>query len=186
MTMTYTHHPYGEQRVIAIEYQWIDKGWRPFDVFTIKNGSTSLYCHQWDFDWCRRDGVLIYRCTGSGGGVYFGPLCEPNHKSETAPRLWWDRAFPNPRGCQIKSKPVTERTINRWGYRIIGAPLLLKSSWGDTTNPFEVGEYGDTTWCARCMDHVNTENLCSHIWFCDECGNYSSPSDRCGHRASTE
>jgi hypothetical protein len=46
---------------------------------------------------------------------------------------------------------------------------------------FENAIEGETIWCSRCKDQILEEDPCDHIWWCDTCGTWSVPGDRCGH-----
>ena len=93
--------------------------------------------------------------------------------------VWWNRQIGVPvSGRTVRRRVLSDATVRRWGYDILTAPLPL----GRTANPFDEGCEGATEYCARCGDCLPTENLCAHVWYCEICGVYSTPQDRCKHR----
>ena len=174
------------EQVAAIEYHLLGDLWLPHSVFTSSpsRGPAADFCYgEFDFNWCRRDRTLYYHCSGSGpGGFYIHPNGKGNWPKL---KLWWDSAFTYPRnGGKFSLKELSHRTVKRFGYEIIAAPIPLRSDDGtvQSANPFEMALHGDTVYCSRCEDDLPSEHLCHHIWWCDKCGWYSSPSERCKHR----
>lgn len=43
-------------------------------------------------------------------------------------------------------------------------------------------------YCSTCDDYFpdHVEEFCEHVWWCDECGDVSTPDDRCGHSRDGE
>lgn len=175
---------YGDEQVVAIEYhatQYKAYGRKktliPFSVFTIGKdhpGRNKGY----DFEWCRRDQSLYFNQTSSGISFYLSPLSEP----EISPRVavWWDRNATFPTDSGNEKKRLSDKTVWKWGYEILNEPVMI----GEHFNPFAEACHGDTEYCSRCNDHLPTDSPCTHIWFCDKCGCFSSPQDRCGHKRS--
>jgi hypothetical protein len=46
---------------------------------------------------------------------------------------------------------------------------------------FDDCQDSDCEYCGVCKDWLPTDCLCDHIWWCEECGWWSSPDERCEH-----
>jgi hypothetical protein len=136
--------------------------------------STSVY----DFDWCERDQTLYQHKSGGGGeNFYIHPSGEPAKPPRCA--VWWNREIVKPTNGRIRTSFLGERYLRRIGYDVLTEPLPVL---GGSENPFSDACDGDVEYCSRCNDHLPTDNLCDHIWYCEKCGVYSTPSERCKHR----
>lgn len=169
------------ERVVAIEYH--PSGPRnalvPHSVFTTDHASPSKYCDSYDFDWCRRDKTIYYHLSGSGS-FYMHPIGSGFRKPPRA-AVWWDSSIivgPTNGGNSSK-RTIGANTLRRWGYDVLPEPAVLP---GGIINPFDDAVMDDTEYCSRCKDKLPTERLCSHVWYCEKCGCYSSPGERCKHR----
>lgn len=189
MILTFTNgyrHDAEPERIVAIEYQPTgpNNGLVPFNVFTVipsrvrKGGFTFS---NYDFDWCKRDECLYYHCSGGGGSFYMHPLAKPHTKPRCA--VWYESSIVKPtNGGNCSHRPISNRTLERWGYDVFSEPLLLDFYGSKTHNPFEMASEDEVEYCPRCNDHLPTTNLCAHIWYCEKCGEYSVPGTRCRHR----
>lgn len=183
--LTYNHgYSRGEERIVAIEYRRERLPSKeeiivPFQVFTTDHQNPSAWiCGHYDFDWCRRDECLYYHLSGSGGRFYIHPLARPA-KPPLVP-LWWDSSLVHPtNGGNSSNRKLSDATVTRFGYKIVPEPLPLFSV---SANPFNDAHHASVEYCTRCGDHLQDDGLCEHIWWCEKCGVYSAPQDRCGHK----
>jgi hypothetical protein len=177
--MTLTDIGLPDETVAAIVYQ--PEGKRktlvPFTVFTYKTHNGLLLWSEWDFDFCRRDGRLYYHCSGCGPSPCLNVKVTPAKPPLCA--VWWDSAVV----ASFRSGDGTDRVLDAdeilaMGYTVMTEPKVS----GFAGNPFFDASNDSTEWCSRCRDRLPKQNLCRHIWWCSECGMYSTPGCRCGHR----
>lgn len=130
-----------------------------------------------DFEWCKKYGLLYFTCSGSGCGredpdhsvcAFVEPASLPG-KIWTAPNVrlhrWESRDKPEIR--------VDDAILKKMGYRRLKQPLLLKDWRGNKTrNPFEAGEEcdGHMEYCSICDDYLPDESLCDHLMWSDSNG----------------
>lgn len=179
--LTFENYHGDMERVVAIEYHPFQGSMLPFSAFSTDNQNPTDYLHCYDMEWCKRDSVLYYHCSGSGTGFYIHPLCFPNKKPRCA--IWWDRGIVSPtNGGNCSHRKLSDRTVSKFGYGILNEPLVLSTG---TRNPFEFGQHGDTEYCSKCDDHLQSDDTdapCKHLWWCEKCGDWSKPGERCKHR----
>ena len=170
------------ERIVAIEYhpEGPKNALLPFSVFTVNHAKPSAWISGiYDFDWCKRDEMLYYHCSGCGGRFPMHPLSKPSATPRYA--VWWDASLVAPtNGGNCSSRKLSADTIRKWGYDVLESPLPIL---GGGVNPFEENACMDSVeYCANCKDYLPTESLCSHIWWCEKCADYSKPGERCKHR----
>jgi hypothetical protein len=160
------------ERVVAVEYHPLNNRLFPVSVFTMSNDGSprdGWISGLYDFAWCKRNGALYYDLSGSGGRFYIHPLCRPNDPPRCA--LWWERSLVWPtNGGNCSHRRLSDKTVRRFGYDILANPL---------GNPFDDACWGNTEYCVRCDDHLPADELCSHVWWCEKCGDFSKPGSRC-------
>ena len=178
---------YREHDIAAIIYHPCGKAGTmlPHSVFTLLQrpvSPTDYYSHEWDFDWCETYGSLYFHESGMGPeGIYLNALAEPKTPPSCA---IWTSPLVRVTSGRIPRRFIGEATMRRYGYAVLSEPLLLKADGLEGTNPFELGGEAETEFCARCADHLPSDSLCAHIWWCEKCGTFSTPQDRCKHRRS--
>jgi len=169
------------ERVIAIQYAPSGPGdaLLPFQVFTDSNAADTSVS-DYDFDWCRRDEMMYYHLSGCGHRVFVSPLA----RQRTPPRaaFWYDRTACAPTNAgNCSGRRIGDNTLRRWGYDVLDVPVML---FGLACNPFrlDIVSMDDVEYCSTCTDYLPTGSLCQHIWWCEECEEYSTPDRRCEHR----
>lgn len=167
---------YEGRPIVMIEYHQHGKLWMPHEVFVSHAPKHSNYCSHFDFNWCKRDGALLYHEAGSGPGAYLNGW--PNAKRVHA-KLWWNHEL----GAALRQgsgEPVTD--FRALGFDLLTHPVKLG---GTDQNPFEYGSEGGVVYCTKCNDHLPEANVCSHIFWCERCnewGGSEGNKERCRHR----
>lgn len=171
-------------RIVAIEY----RDGKPFSVVTEMHWDHSgkpwfiagrdtpngVAGHDWDFEWCNRDGVCRYDLSGFGGKPRFCAhrFCEP---SPPPAELWIAEGTPvftYTRNCKER-RVESDAELLKLGYKRLRRPKLLKGRFGDKTrNPFDAAWEGRAIYCDRCDDYLPDENPCEHLEWCDECASW--------------
>lgn len=173
------------ERIVAIVYN--PNGPRrcllPFSAFTVRHDKppkdgwiSGIY----DIEWCRRDGMLYYHCSGGGGHFYLNRVCR--RKGEPHCAVWWNSKLVTPHRDNGKQPAMlTPHQVRRLGYRIVSRPLRILGT--SDRHPLENLFSGleDTMYCSKCDDWLPFDNMCSHVLWCDECGWWSTPSEPCRH-----
>ena len=185
-SMTYINNEQPET-VAAIVYHTVDGKMIPHSVFTAewvdrsKLGKgyppSGYFVHVYDFDWCKRNEQLYQHNSGSGGNFYLGRMAFP--KSTPRCAVWWDPHLVQPHNDRSPASEIGVAHIRRIGYDILDKPLVL---FDGSQNPFDHALESEVEYCSKCDDHLPTDDLCEHIWWCEKCGEYSIPGSRCKHR----
>src|SRR3989339_639787 len=133
--------------ITAIEYHRCGSGWKPFVVWA---GGT-----EYDFQWCKQDGILAYYLSGSGPDPSELHLSAFADATKLCAKLWYDHArlhLVDGTGRQIADKDA-----RKLGYQVIPEPL--------DGNPFEDDDAieGDTEYCQQCGDYHPSEQMCRHV-----------------------
>ena len=177
-------------RIVAIEYQ---DGW-PVNVLTEEHWDhrnkpwfrpgrsqpTGICPQYWDFNYSKASETLYYHNSGSGGEVRY-IVSRFVHPDPPPAHLWVADGIPIVRTVRARGtergwteRRVGDRELLRLGYRRLRHPRRLPERYGNlrTTNPFAVGEEGETVWCEQCEDHQPTDGSyspCEHISWCHQC-----------------
>ena len=129
---------------------------RPFSVATRHEGCNQTY----DFEWCKAHAELYYDESG-GGPTAFAEGARDDH--------WWARSD-------------LREDVHILGVLAANRLKELPAEWRD---PFRNAMDEDTTWCEICKDYWPDSDLCQHIWWCEECGWWTTPTEPCPHRKGT-
>lgn len=126
--------------VVFIEY----RGGRPFAARV----RTSEGCTEFEFDWCKRDGLAYYRELGDGGDPNVAKLSRYN----ADPSEFW--------------AADDVRLVDDYGNTVLDASetdgwVRLAKPQGD---PFEGAAESDTEGCGVCNDRLPSEQLCGHLF----------------------
>lgn len=164
------------EKILAIEYFRDDSGKiLPFSVFTAGSDNPD-YHSEYDFDFCKSNQTLYYHNSSMGCAFYVNKLANPSIPPSSF--LWWDKSIhPESNDGQAR-RHLTVEEIKAIGYGVIGEPLEIDGS----KNPFDNAEYGELQYCSECDEFFREDDLCEHIWWCDKCGWFSTPDERCGHK----
>lgn len=147
----------------------------------------------WDVDYSKKYGYLFHMsgCGGNGPievrGIYF---VEGNGKPNIREKdpQWVDARDKPPFEEQLRTQAIRKRNRTR---RLAKLPKSIDLREGEDildwlqSNCIE----GDSVWCSICRDCFpgsDDWNLCEHCWWCDEAGNYSTPTERCDCKSREE
>lgn len=146
-------------KVVFIEFN--DDG-RPFSVCVRREGDGVAF-DDYDVEYRKASGNLYARHSGTG---YKPEVCLGSSR-----RNFW-------------AGPGILVTVSRWPEEIyVPAPesyrVELPAKYAGELWSWAVE--GRCEWCSVCEDWMPIENavLCEHIWYCDECGEWSTPEERC-------
>lgn len=135
---------------------------------------------QYDVDLSRRYGY-IYHLSGSGGGnavevsgIYFATQGVSIRETPTNLVHATDR----PPWRSQKTKVIRERNRTR-RLRSLPRSFPLEAGWDLLTWLEYNAINSETVWCSACGDDLPETDLCDHCWWCDETGEWSTPSERC-------
>lgn len=126
----------------------------------------------WDFSWSRADKTLYFHQSGGGGELRF---CIGEFVKKTPPPglIWVAEGVPLVVCGSKKDRIITtDAQLLKLGYRRLKKPLMLL---GESRNPFEVGQEGETIWCDICKDDLYEEGWndpCKHMTWCEGCSDY--------------
>jgi hypothetical protein len=166
--------------IVLIEYHRHGTFWMPHQVFVSHAPKHPNYCDVFDFEYCNRDGDLLYHESGSGGGAYINGW--PGSKRVHA-KLWWNHEA----GVELTTGGGDKVTDFRaLGFEYLTHPIKLGTT---EANPFTYGLEGEVLYCTKCKDHLPDDHLCEHIFWCDRCeewGGAYGNKERCKHRKPTE
>lgn len=164
--------------VAAIEY----RDDRPFSVMTINEwehgGKSGISADSYDFEWCKRDALLYYDATETGplGGFCVSRFVNPN---PPLAKIWLKDGIKATPSWKDSDEPFTESELLEMGYLLIAEPLTLDLGWGTPSpNPFDHAIEGDCVQCVKCDDLIPEDNICEHMAWCDECGDWHYVEDR--------
>lgn len=142
-------------RVVMAEFQ----GGQPWAIHTTESGKG--FDH-YDIEESKSRGYWCYHMSGGGPNLIVDD-CE----------YWVAEDFArHVRGYQRSTGDVAPADLSK---RLVELPLDLQTFIDDMVDT-------DTAYCGTCKDMLPTDDLCSHIWWCDECGWWSIPSERCSHK----
>lgn len=165
-------------RVMAIEYS--DD--RPFVVVTTASPDLSLPCRAewWDFEYCKRDNRLYFDAVGSGGDARFYYVGGEALPCRAPTKLWLaEGVVPHDSRDDDNKIALSADELLARGYVLIGEPIELNLGWdGPTPNPFDHGHEDDCCYCKTCDDWLPEESMCSHLAWCDDCGDWYYVDDR--------
>jgi hypothetical protein len=154
-------------RIIAAQFHLREDG--TYELFSLwhfqQHERGHWYYHCYDVDWCKRDQSYVFHQSGGGptpieiDGLYWA--------SEGAPIT--------ERPCQLVDDDARERNATR---RLPEVPIDIEGcadvlDWLENTAQDEGTEY-----CSVCDDRLPTDDLCEHIWWCEETAWYSTPDER--------
>ena len=130
----------------------------PIDKF----GGINYY----DVDWCKRDQIYLYHMSG-GGGKY--PI--------TVRGVYWSKepGYTREAGNNLSNRASSKRNRTR---RLEVLPFEIREDEDLLEYLEDHAVRDDSIWCSVCMDHLPGSNPCGHIWWCEEIGDFSTPSDR--------
>lgn len=147
----------------------------------------SLCC--FDFDWCRRYGMLYQHMSGCGGDIRAVLGCLANPTEPPSWEFWAAPGLPLYRAGKSWRRPIRVRNqveMIDHGYRPLRQPRLL-TAWDGTKsrNPFDAAEHDSTVYCRRCKDDLPSDNVCEHLYWCDDCGEWYYEDNRMDHDSET-
>jgi hypothetical protein len=153
---------HADEAIAAIEYRRVTRRHLlvPHAVFTVRPEKPYWLASIYDFDWCANAGLVCYHNSGSGGaGLHIGQFSEPG---KIGVPLWWDSSL-----IRVGTSP---RTLKRWGYKVVPAPLPLEGT--PEINPFLMGWMSETKteYCKHCRSYipVDSDSPCEHLTWVDE------------------
>lgn len=164
--------------IVLIEYARHGKLWMPHSVF-VSEAPKYQCCSTFDFSWSETRRGLYYHESGSGGVPYINGW--PG-VGRTVGKVWWDDvAAPELRtgGGEV----VRAADLQGMGFELVAKPLVLGG--GTERNPFIYGVEGDVVYCTKCRDHLPEDDVCEHVFWCDDCGEWggdASDKAKCRHR----
>lgn len=171
---------YGDERIVFVELT--DRG-TPYQVFTTQPCNKYRHEHMYDIDFSRSEGQ--YLMSNSGGG--------PPHMQSGLAR-WWAAADLDLSAVELYSgktgRPVKKGLKPGSKLRVpddylVPSPLP-KKQWFPVADLAEHVQVCDRMiYCIFCDDwYVEPDwanTLCKHVSYCEECGMWSEPQERCRH-----
>lgn len=164
-----------EQAAIAIFHKRPNGHFELFSVYT--SGPDFTHTTGYDVDWCKRDGLYYYHMSSGG------PLL-PDHPMPVDGIYWSERPD------IVKEQPSTlvnaasrKRNKTRRLARIPKA--FTRDRWKSNATYPDIfawlednGVQGSVNYCSECEDEIPDDQPCEHIWWCEEHGLWSTPSER--------
>lgn len=117
------------------------------------------YFYEYDVDYSKENDSWYYHLSGMSPNVQY-----------TGEQFWANKDF------------------NGWhfvGCKNLNEENRLSNLSDDFIEIYENLVQSAVIWCSKCRDCFptdETDNPCLHIWWCEKCGLWSSPGDRCRHR----
>lgn len=119
--------------------------------------------------------VVTKRLMGQSTGVLVPPKIVEN------PPQWVDSRDKAPFDNKPRTKEVRKRNKTRQLFKL---PKAFDVKPGEDLLEWlrNNGIESESMWCSTCRDYFpssNSYDLCEHVWWCENTGTYSTPSDRC-------
>lgn len=165
-----------DERVVLVEF---DPDGRPFAVTTRHPlGGCSYY----SFEWCQRDECLYWHESGSGRDIPLNMLVDKGTW-----RFWLapgEVAFTSHWSQKLR-RSFRRRVPERHPSRMAEESECVKVDPVSGCPRCFAASMSDVIYCRRCDDHLPTDwvgdEICPHIWWCDECSDFIYPGERCSH-----
>ena len=145
-----------DEDIVLVEFIRDDKDkWIPWSIQT-----KDPYINDYDIEYSKGYERFYYSCSAGGG----------------------DLAVEQPKGFYIK-EDLIDQCVGFEQYketRLLEFPFT-QEEWAEWLEDVVEGE---TVYCSECDDRWSTERYpepCEHVWWCDECGWWSVPDERCDH-----
>lgn len=167
----------GNEQAVAVAFFKKPNGrFELFSIFT-SEGPDFRSCSGYDVDWCKRDGVYYYH--NSSGS----PLL-PNDPIEIDGIYWCLRPeIVKAKRCNLIGRENRKRNKTR---RLLTIPKAFTHDRWNANKSYsdifdwlqENGIEDSTNYCSECEDSIPDGEPCEHIWWCDEHGIWSTPTER--------
>jgi hypothetical protein len=166
--------PHEGERITFIEFA---AGGDPYQVFT---RDATRHGRVYDIEYSRRENVFFIDRSGSSEPFLSGPGARFWASAEVD--LGVVTVYGAKTGTPTKKKP--DRRLRVPDTELIGAKGLAKTQWFPAVELANRVEESRAEYCLFCNDWFGVEEnysgvLCRHTSWCDECGMWSSPQDRC-------
>lgn len=153
-------------RLLVVEFYLTEDGkYQPFNVITWrhdKDDKTRGLVSHYDVDYCKRDKEFIYHCSGGGGSF----------EQEVSGIYWASKdAVIKEEPCNLFDEKACKRNATRRLTRWPKGFGLLRDDDAEKWL-YRLGSEDDTVYCDICEDHLPSQDLCAHVWWCEEVGWY--------------